>query len=293
MKALYDLPCTGQGELVPARDRAPRRRLPPAAIGVRVDRLGRHAAHRAPRLTRRSRRHDLAAPLPDDDLRLRAARALQAGERNHARRRHPHSQAAARWGRLGRRQPDAATTLLALNRLWNLHWPLDRLARPGADAGRRCAILRARPQRLRAGRWRTDRADRSAPPVAGGRQARRGAAPRRRSSAARCSSALPRAVILADFLADTQLSDCAKEDSGATTAKRLHNNQSAEVAKRPSGCRRGSATAACRGRAVQCSQEPARATNPLATWGSDDLPPQWVGRMCCSLAVHPLLHWSD
>jgi 4-diphosphocytidyl-2-C-methyl-D-erythritol kinase len=31
---------------------------------------------------------------------------------------------------------------------------------------------------------------------------------------------------------------------------------------------------------------------PLAIWGSDDLPPQWVGRMCRSLSAHPLAHWS-
>ena len=72
-------------------------------------------------------RHDLGAALPDDDLCLRAARALQAAS-------------GTRWGAdiaidkrvptgagLGGGSSDAATTLLALNRLWGLDWPRARL----------------------------------------------------------------------------------------------------------------------------------------------------------------------
>ena len=50
------------------------------------------------------RRHDLATPLPDDDLCLRAARALQQSQRHHPGRRHSHSQTGARRGGPGRRQ---------------------------------------------------------------------------------------------------------------------------------------------------------------------------------------------
>jgi len=80
-------------------------------------------------------RHDLAAALPADDLCLRAARALQ--------------QAAATplgadisiekhvpWGAgLGGGSSDAASTLLALNRLWRLDWPLERLLPIGLALG--------------------------------------------------------------------------------------------------------------------------------------------------------------
>jgi 4-diphosphocytidyl-2-C-methyl-D-erythritol kinase len=82
-------------------------------------------------------RHDLGITLPEDDLCLRAARALQAASNSP-------------WGcdisidkklpsgaGLGGGSSDAATTLLALNRLWGLNWSraqLQTLALPlGAD----------------------------------------------------------------------------------------------------------------------------------------------------------------
>jgi len=83
------------------------------------------------------KRHDLGITLPEDDLCLRAARALQAASNSP-------------WGcdisidkqlpsgaGLGGGSSDAASTLLALNRLWGLNWSrtqLQALALPlGAD----------------------------------------------------------------------------------------------------------------------------------------------------------------
>ena len=80
-------------------------------------------------------RHDLGPALPADDLCLRAARALQQqsgtslGADISVDKQLP-------WGAgLGGGSSDAASTLLALNRLWNLHWPRERLLQIGAALG--------------------------------------------------------------------------------------------------------------------------------------------------------------
>jgi 4-diphosphocytidyl-2-C-methyl-D-erythritol kinase len=80
-------------------------------------------------------RRDLGPPLPADDLCLRAARALQSasgsplGADISILKRLP-------WGAgLGGGSSDAASTLLALNRLWALRWPQERLAEIGLRLG--------------------------------------------------------------------------------------------------------------------------------------------------------------
>ena len=80
-------------------------------------------------------RHDLGPALPEDDLCLRAARALKQasgsplGADLSILKRVP-------WGAgLGGGSSDAATTLLALNRLWGLGWPRARLAELGLALG--------------------------------------------------------------------------------------------------------------------------------------------------------------
>lgn len=80
-------------------------------------------------------REDLGPALPADDLVLRAARALQQfagpGQGAHigVMKRVP-----AEAG-MGGGSSDAATCLLALNRLWGLHLPLARLERIGLSLG--------------------------------------------------------------------------------------------------------------------------------------------------------------
>ncbi len=83
----------------------------------------------------RLQRHDLGPALPADDLSLRAAQALQQasgtglGADISVLKQVP-------WGAgLGGGSSDAASTLLALNRLWGLHWPRRRLAELGLALG--------------------------------------------------------------------------------------------------------------------------------------------------------------
>ena len=80
-------------------------------------------------------RHDLAAALPADDLCLRAARALQLAS-GCARGADISIAKQVPWGAgMGGGSSDAATTLLALNRLWGLNWPRARLAAIGLNLG--------------------------------------------------------------------------------------------------------------------------------------------------------------
>ena len=80
-------------------------------------------------------RHDLSAALPADDLCLRAARLLQAESGvTHGVDISINKQVP--WGAgLGGGSSDAASTLLALNRLWGLNWPLDKLLALGLKLG--------------------------------------------------------------------------------------------------------------------------------------------------------------
>jgi 4-diphosphocytidyl-2-C-methyl-D-erythritol kinase len=80
-------------------------------------------------------RHDLTATLPADDLCLRAARLLQAesatsfGVDVSIAKHVP-------WGAgMGGGSSDAASTLLALNQLWEIHWPLSKLLPLGLKLG--------------------------------------------------------------------------------------------------------------------------------------------------------------
>lgn len=84
----------------------------------------------------RLQRHDvLGGDLPADDLCLRAARLLQAetgctlGADIHLEKRLPAGAG------MGGGSSDAATTLLALNRLWDLRLPLERLMALGLKLG--------------------------------------------------------------------------------------------------------------------------------------------------------------
>ena len=80
-------------------------------------------------------REDIGTPLPVDDLILRAARALRAASNSSQGvhigiEKHIPTQAG-----MGGGSSDAASTLLALNRLWRLNLPLEKLIQIGLALG--------------------------------------------------------------------------------------------------------------------------------------------------------------
>ena len=80
-------------------------------------------------------RHDLGAELPADDLCLRAARALQQAAATPLGVDISIDKRVPSGAGLGGGSSDAASTLLALNRLWGLDWPLQRLLPIGLALG--------------------------------------------------------------------------------------------------------------------------------------------------------------
>ena len=237
------------------------------------------------------RRHDLADPLPADDLCLRAARALQQasgttlGADIHVLKRVPAGAG------LGGGSSDAATTLLALNRLWDLHWPPERLEALaltlGADVpffvhGRNAFVQgvgeQITPVELPA-TWLAV----VKPAASLGTAAVFGSADLERTTPP---------VILADFLADTSLSDCDREGFGRNDLQAVAQRECADVGHAARWLRERFGNSRMSGSGSAVFARAGTGDRPVATWSAEDLPPRWVGRMCRSLSVHPLLHWS-
>ncbi len=80
-------------------------------------------------------RHDLSTPLPELDLCLRAARALQSAAHTSFGVDISIDKQVPSGAGMGGGSSDAASCLLALNRLWGLDWPLSRLMALGLTLG--------------------------------------------------------------------------------------------------------------------------------------------------------------
>ena len=243
-----------------------------------------HVEHRDDGLLRR---HDLGPALPADDLSLRAARALQQasgcglGADISVMKNVP-------WGAgMGGGSSDAATVLLALNRLWNLNWPRARLlelATPlGADVpffvGGDNAFVEGIGEKLTPIEW----------------------APRR-YAVLKPAESLGTAGIFShpDLARDTEPATLVGS-LAHMNAERVpafgHNDLQpiaealcpaiAQVAQWLDG-RFGNSRMTGSGSAVF-----ARVDAESVSWPEGELPGGWTGRMCRSLAHHPLRAWAD
>jgi len=241
-------------------------------------------------------RHDLGAALPADDLCLRAARALQAESgTGYGVDISIDKQVPAGAG-MGGGSSDAASTLLALNRLWALDWPLSRLLalglRLGADLpfflggcnawvegiGERLTPIDLPPQRFAVVKPAASLA----------------------TEAIFKSPLLVRdteAVIVAGFLADAGIHKLV-QGWGRNDLQPPAQAECDDVAQaarwleaRFGNSRMTGSGSAVFARVAAQAAELSTGSTPMATM-PPDLPAGWAGRMCRSLGQHPLAGWA-
>jgi 4-diphosphocytidyl-2-C-methyl-D-erythritol kinase len=242
------------------------------------------------------RRHDLGAALPDHDLTLKAARLLQqeSGTRLGADisidKRVPWSAG------LGGGSSDAASTLLALNHLWALHWPRGRLqslaARLGADVpffvGGCNAFVQGIGEQL---------APIDVPTLAlAVLKPAAGLATADVFGHPALARDTPSAT-LAGFLADTTQPGFWLGDWGRNDLQPPAQDRCPEVAQAAEWLHRrfGNSRMTGSGSAVFARNGMADTPGDAATtWPQGEhLPAGWTGRMCRSLTRHPLFGWAD
>ena len=250
----------------------------------------------------RLQRHDLGLALPDDDLCLRAARALQAASGSTlgvdiSIYKHLPSGAG-----MGGGSSDAATTLLALNRLWGLRWPRARLAemglKLGADVpffiGGHNAFVEGIGERLTPLNWPEQRFAVVKPPQAlATREIFEHPALKRDSPAVivkGCFEGADSSGVPASWLQGFGKNDLQPpaEDRCPEVAQAARWLEKRWGNSRMTGS--GSAVFARMG----AVEPPTVADAPTDFQeGLQNMPPSWVGRTCRSLLVHPLGAWAD
>ena len=258
--------------------------------------------HVEPRRDGLLRRHETAAALPADDLSLRAARALQAASGTRlgvditVDKQVP-------WGAgLGGGSSDAASTLLALNRLWGLGWPLERLLPIGLALGADVPFFLAGSNALASGigerLLRVDVAPawfavvKPAAALATGEVFARPEVAER-VAAARIAG-FPEAVPGVD--AEPGL----RGETGPRLAEGFGTNdlQAAaealcpEVERAAASLRRTYGNSRMTGSGSAVFARAGSGTAPSAAMPSD-WPQGWSGRMCRSLRRHPLAGWAE
>jgi len=234
------------------------------------------------------RRHDLGVTLPADDLCLRAARALQ-------------SATGCTWGAdisiakhipsgagMGGGSSDAATTLLALNRLWGLNLPRARLLALaltlGADVpffiGGDNAFVEGIGERL---------TPITLPPMW--------------VAVVKPPSSLSTQAIFTHpslvrstgpaILSGSLVEDCAAGRFGHNDLQPPAEDLCPEVGQAVRWLERRFGNARMTGSGSAVFARAGTGDSPVATLPMHELAPGWVGRMCRSLPHHPLREWAE
>ena len=243
----------------------------------------------------RLQRHDLGAALPADDLSLAAARLLQSesatalGVDISLDKRLPWAAG------LGGGSSDAATTLLALNRLWDLNWPRQRLARLGAQIGADVPFFIGGQNAFVEGI---------------GEQLTPIKAPKQWLAVVKPAAGLATqeifahpalvrdtpAAILSGFLADAAKPGFWANEWGQAYGRNdlqpPAEDRCPEVAQAAGWLENHFGNSRMTGSGSAVFARNGTGDQPLVTWPAEALPPGWVGRMCRSLDQHPLLDWA-
>jgi 4-diphosphocytidyl-2-C-methyl-D-erythritol kinase len=237
-------------------------------------------------------RHDLGAALPTDDLCLRAARALQQLSGTSLGADISIDKQLPAGAGMGGGSSDAASTLLALNRLWGLGWPRAKLAQIaltlGADVpffiGGHNSFVEGIGERLTPvqvpSQWLAvvkppqsieTRAIFDSPLLVGNTEA----------------------VILEGFLADTHASGAFGKvfEVGRNDLQPPAEAVCPEVAQAASVLNERFGNSRMSGSGSAVFARAGMLERPEAQI-PENLPPGWVARMCRSLQQHPLVGWA-
>lgn len=239
----------------------------------------------------RLQRRDLGAALPDDDLCLRAARALQRESGTHwgadigIDKRLP-------WGAgLGGGSSDAASTLLALNRLWGLQWPRSRLLALAATLGADVPFFVGGHNA-----WVEGIGERLTPIVP----------PRQWLAVVKPPTAIATRDIFEHpaLVRDTEAATlegllegdpelvCLGQGYGRNDLQPAAQDSCPEVAQATQWLEARFGNSRMTGSGSAVFSRAGTGAAPMATLPVDELPPGWVGRMCRSLDQHPLAGWA-
>jgi 4-diphosphocytidyl-2-C-methyl-D-erythritol kinase len=243
-------------------------------------------------------RHDLATRLPDDDLCLRAGRALQS-ESGTPLGADISIDKQVPWGAgMGGGSSDAASTLLALNRLWGLNWPRSRLMalglKLGADVpffvGGNNAFVEGIGERLTPVRVTPEWLAIVKPAASIETRAIFGSPLLVRNTEA----VILEGLSSGGFAGISALGFGRNDLQAPAEAACAEVAQAAEILHRCFGNSRmtGSGSAVFARVVSRASANTGAAERPIALMPAG-LPPGWVGRMCRSLKQHPLVGWAE